>query len=682
MRIYSYALGAVALLAAWLTLAVGARADVRFDLDHLGLPAEAQRAEGYAQVPVTTPAGRAAAASAEEVAAGRYVVRFRLGAPPFGTTAAKVECIVDVPGQPQQRRALYGPDFAPEGAAGSATLEFVAPQPTPVRVYVEWSGNDGKELTWLRVYGVTIATQRDTGLGLARVQASKLLYRPGEAGTVAVTVRNFGAQEQTGTLTLTLTQELSRRQARSGIAVTVPAGEEKTVDLPFTCGAREYGCEAEVTVGEGGIVWDVRSDVFNVADDVWKVSLGASGISIMGMSGYCSPASLENDLRVCRETYSNWWEKMFWPPDDWGDMTPDREEWISGQSARWESAKNLRAFIALARPQGIKAITYGKHGTGGPEGWELTRKHPEWFYTDEQGHISGTFNTWDLANWHDIKLHVDREGRKRFSSDWWGSMPDFRQKEPLEWGIREMIESSKTFGWDGVRFDGHWTAGNDELSTANMKRLKEALWGYDPTYVFGFNQSWSYGLQTSSTAEGMVGGYAHELRESLAGGGMYMQEAINHWAYGPAGTQMYKSWKEYATKEVVAANGVRNLGGAYDFIYGSWGMNPVDRLYKFAMGTAAGIHPVYGDHINMPGCPNWGRFLTRWSAFVWDLNLKPLAAEGAVEVQSARPLWVKEWVKERVADATTRDVIVHLINPPGDDNIGRTTISWPRRPPR
>ena len=439
----------------------------------------------------------------------------------------------------------------------------------------------------------------------------------------------------------------------------------------FSCGARGYGCEAKVTMAQGNTVLDTRSDVFNVSDNVWKVALGASGISIMGMSGYCSPASLENDLRICRENYANWWEKMFWPPDDWGDMTPDRDEWISGQSARWESAKNIKAFIAMAKPQGIKSITYGKHGTGGPEGWELTRKHPEWFYTDEQGHVVGSFNTWDLANWHDIKLHLDPEGRKQFASDWWGSMPDFRQKEPLEWGLKEMIESSKMLGWDGVRFDGHWTAGNDELSTQNMKRLKEALWAYDPHYVFGFNQSWSYGLQTSSTAGGMVGGYDHELRESLAGGGMYMQEAIGQWGYGSASLQRYTSWKDYATKELIAANGVRGLGGSYHFIYGSWNLNPTDRLYKFALGTADGIHPVYGDHLGMPGCPNWGRFLTRWSAFVWDLNLKPLSAPGTLDVRSARPIWWREWAKERVADAGTRHVIVHLINPPADDTIGK-----------
>jgi len=149
-----------------------------------------------------------------------------------------------------------------------------------------------------------------------------------------------------------------------------------------------------------------------------------------------------------------------------------------------------------------------------------------------------------------------------------------------------------------------------------------------------------------------------------------MQEAINHWAYGPASTQRYTSWREYATKEILAANGVRDLGGTYHFIYASWNLNPVNRLYKFALGTAAGIHPVYGDHMNMPGCPNWGRFLTRWSAFVWDLNLKPLAPD-AVTVGSGKPLWWQEWLKERVADARTRHVIVHLLNPPDDDTIGK-----------
>lgn len=154
----------------------------------------------------------------------------------------------------------------------------------------------------------------------------------------------------------------------------------QTVSVPFAVGNRCYGAELRVAAKQGDRILDENFDYFNVPDNGFTVALGAGGIGIMGMSGYSSPDSLLRDARTMRETYANWWEKMFWPPDDWGDMTPDRNEWISGQSARWENASNIIAFVKLVKPQGINSITYGKHGVGGPEGWELVRLHPDWFY--------------------------------------------------------------------------------------------------------------------------------------------------------------------------------------------------------------------------------------------------------------------------------------------------------------
>jgi uncharacterized membrane protein len=671
---------ATRILCALLTLAliVPAWADVEFPLGQITTPAGSARGgsenDPCTIVPITAATGRAASAAMNGVEPGRYTVTFRLAAPPFGKTPATVECVLDIPGQTAQRRVLTGADFPPDDTARAVTFDAILLKPSAVRVAVEWRDNGEKELTALAVYPVTLV-RKDRGVAITALQPDKLLYLPGEAGKLRVTVHNFTDTAAECRLLPFISTGFSRAPytAAAG-SLTLAPGEDRAVDLPFTADATDYGHEAAVALLKPGTtvtdadVLDRRSDVYNVSDNVWKVAIGASGIGIMGMSGTCNPGRLEADLRICREQYFNWWEKMFWPPDDWGDMTPDRNEWISGQSVRWENAQMIKDFIALAKANGIKSVSYGKHGTGGPEGWELTRAHYEWFYTNEQGHPVGGFNTWDLAYWHDIKQHLDPQGRKKYASDWHGSMPDFRQTEPLEWGIKELVESSKTFGWDGVRFDGHWTAGNDDLSTANMRRLKEALWAYDPHYVFGFNQSWSFGHQTSSTAAGMVAGYNHELRESLAGGGMYMQEAIGGWTYGMGGNQRYTTWKDYGTKEIVNAQGVRNLGGSYHFIYGSWNLLPVDRLYKFVLGTAAGIHPVYGDTMRMPGCPNWGRFLTRWSGVVWDTELKPLAADSA-EVTTDKPLWWKEWTKERIVDAKTRQVIVHLIVPPPSDVI-------------
>ncbi|RPI25055.1 MAG: hypothetical protein EHM61_15385, partial [Acidobacteria bacterium] len=488
------------------------------------------------------------------------------------------------------------------------------------------------------------------------------------AGTVDVTVRNFTDTEMSGTLELTLTQELDRSDSQPGVPITVPAGQTLEVALPFAARTDEYGCEARVRLTQGSNVLDEASDVFSVSDNVFRVGLesgGTGGLTISTSSAYSDGESIARDVENCRANYSNWWEKMFWAPDDWGDLTPETEEWMSGQVGRWENANRIREFIAAAKPHGIKAITYVQNSAKGPPGWGLLRQHPEWFYASPQGiPASWGFDAWDLAHWNDFR-HTDVPNPP-FAAWQWPVCPDLRQPAVLEWGIKELIASMKDFGWDGVRFDGHFTAGNDALSTANMQRVKQAMWQENLGFLFGFNWGLSFGHQMWGTAIGPMLGLEHEFRESMAGGGAYVQEGINYWGYSP--TDTYHLWSHYATAEEANTRGVHALGGSYHFIYALARLNPIDRLYKFAIGTMCGAHPVYGGHFQAPGCPSWGRFLTRWSGLVWDAELQPVS-DGDVNVIADAPLLWRNWAKQRVVDQSSRQVVVHLVDPQVDDRI-------------
>jgi uncharacterized membrane protein len=677
-------------LLATLALDMACAQDVVIRGENFKLPSDAELAgsgtnEHYI-VPAAAKEGVVARAQAVDLPPGRYAVDFRLATPPFGRKGdAIVACQVQAPGQPAQTRSLRSQDMPQDASPLRVRLIAVLTKPSTLAFTVSWAGNqdvlaalpnindaaDGKDsatlvsqdLPAVHLYDITLH-RLDAGLGVMKVFPNKLLYRRGETGTVAVTVRNFSQQSMSGKLALTLVRDLSTARPAGELDVTVEAGQELLVSMPFTCGREQYGHEARVELRQGEKRLDVNGDVFNVSDSVWPVGMGGPTV-MTGHSGLTDSAGIPAGVLQLRADYVNWWEKIFWPPDDWGDMTPSSDEWISGQSARWEKAVNIKAMVAACKPHGIKSITYGKHVAMNNEGWDLVRRHPEWFYMDDKGHPRGSFHTYDLYRWNDFKFHMV-DGKFSHSTfmntGGWCVSPDFRKTEPLEHGIRELIESSRQFGWDGVRFDGHWTAGNDELSASNMRRLKEALWQYDTNFLFGFNYSWSYGHQTSHLNQlGMVS-FNHEFRESMAGGGMFMQEAIGQ-RYGFSESGSYISWRDYAVKEAAAANGLRETGGSYHFIYGE------ASYYKFILGTAAGAHPAYGLLQSIPGCENWGRFLTRWSGLVWDLNLKPLPAEGQVEVKADGPIWWPEWLKERLADEKTRQVIVHLINPPVDDRI-------------
>ncbi|MBU0608308.1 MAG: hypothetical protein KKI08_10485, partial [Armatimonadetes bacterium] len=615
------------------------------------------------------PDGVLAWAKLENAPPGRYLVRMRLTAAPFGKTRARVDCRAYVTGQPPVPRKLFGPDFPRDGAPATVDLDVVVRTPTAITTDVAWHDNGEGELSKLRLYRVAIA-RVDKGVGLLRVRPNKLLYGPGEKGTIACTVRSFEAAPTTVSLSAVIRQELDSARTLPAVSVKLTPAEERVVSLPFTCESRQYGCEATVTVKRGAESLDSGSDVFNVSDNVWKVALGATWLHIMSHSGQTDESTDAADVQRCRETYTNWWEKMFWAPDDFGNMVPEQREWVSGQSARWENRERIKAFIAAVKPHGVKSITYAKHMGGGPAGWDLVRRHPDWFFQGYGGEPLGMFNTWDFARWDDVKQHVqDAETRKRYHSDWLWTEADLRRPETLAWGIRQIVESTREFGWDGVRFDGHFTDGNDALSTANMRALKQALWAQWPGYVFGFNFGLSYGHELTLNSRGDALTCPHEVREALAGGGMYLQEGINHFYYGRGETQRYTTWTEYATREAENAVRVHKLGGTYHFVYALWSLTPVEQLQKFALGAAAGIHPIYGDHMFCPGCGNWGRCLTRWSAFVWDPNLQPVDPGGTVEVTASQPLWWRSWVRSRVANATTRHLVVHLLNPPVDDAI-------------
>ena len=272
------------------------------------------------------------------------------------------------------------------------------------------------------------------------------------------------------------------------------------------------------------------------------------------------------------------------------------------------------------------------------------------------------YNAADLDNWN--KPH-DTRGYKPAAGTWQWLYPDLRKPAPLDWGIDQIIGSAREFGWDGVRFDGHFTVPNDEASTYNMRRLKEHVWKSDPDFLFGFNYSYS--------PQGNVG-YNHEMQEAMAGDGMWMQEAIGSWKYTEVAR--YTGWNQYATSELKVAKQIEALGGNYHCI---WRLTPDARgLYKFIYGLIAGGHSVYSDHNKLAGCANWGQFMTRWSAFLWDQRLRPMEDPASrVAVNSPAPLLWQPLAQEYVESAHRKYWVIHLVNPPMTDEIDKTEVPPP-----
>ncbi|MHB9133469.1 MAG: LamG domain-containing protein [Armatimonadota bacterium] len=506
--------------------------------------------------------------------------------------------------------------------------------------------------------------QPSTGLKILAVRPEKLLYRPADTGKVDVTVKNFGAAPLTATLNINLITRLATAQEAGKSEITLGAHETRLFTVPVPFAGQQFGCVTQATLAQGGAIFDRAEDVVSVTDNPWAVGVG--GQLTPGEIGSASPKRLDEIIKSARNRYANWLEAFFWAPDDWANLNPTVEEWYAGQASYYGTRTNYRGLIDRAHGQGIKMVTYGKSTAGGPDGWEVARQRPDWFLTSNRGQTSGIYDVRMLDHWNDT------EARKKGEAfDWLWLYPDCRRVDALDFGIKQIADSATNIGWDGVRFDGHFTTSSDAVSTWNMRRLKEVVWKEHPQFIFGYNYAFSPENYPSVT---------HEMREAMAGGGMWMQEAIKDFAYGDS--LRYDHWTQeavakpaYAPHELWVVKQIQGMGGYYHCIY-SLDTSPKS-LYKLVYGLIAGGHSAYGQHEKVIGCENWGKFMTRWSTFLWNLRLQPVANAAEQVTVDAPGLYWQPLMQEFVDTPTRKYKILHLVNPSPDDLIDKTTLPAP-----
>ncbi len=526
-----------------------------------------------------------------------------------------------------------------------------------------------------------VSNRPEAGVMLAETRPEKLFYLTGQAVNGVVTLSNPFLQGRTVQVRAWLEQELDRKTGVQTQDVTVAANSAQT--LTFTWPAREVASFGQTLVAEvvaDGQVIATGRDAFGSADRVWDVAIGALPNGPAASSYGYTTEQITGQIRQFRDKYCNVWEKYFWAPDDWGLMvTEPGATWYSGQARRHETTENIKLQVETSHALGIAVATYGKCMAGGAHGWELARARPQWFLTDVNGRTMGRpGDVWDLDHWQEGDKHKYEE----FKFIWTYRWVDMRRLDALDYGIDQLIASTKQFGWDGVRFDSggfraHFVdgvyGGNDAVNTRNMKRTKERLWDAVPGYLFGFN------TENTTSRDGRaypltIGEMSHEMREMLAGGGLWMGEGIKNFANGGV---TYTNWSQYAHDERRCAAAIRGAGGqfCYLFTHGA----PVRNVYQFVIGLIIGAHPYGGEHISLAGSADWGALMTRWSGLLWDSRVRPLDADAAsVTVSASRPLWWKEFVNERVVSADRRQVIVHLLNPPADDEIAKVLKELPK----
>ncbi|HOS43453.1 MAG TPA: hypothetical protein PK794_07165, partial [Armatimonadota bacterium] len=557
--------------------------------------------------------------------------------------------------------------------------DFIVPpaaaaEPALARITWEGAAIPEQEAT-VMIDGLHI--QRLSPLTVKDLSVDKILYSPRQDAAASATIQNYAAEPLKADIRFTEVTGLDDRRVLGVKPVVVPAGGEAAVSLPFNVGAIEYGRDLLVEIVRDGKVVEAKRDAYSVADNLWKVAIGSRQIA---QTGATSAETYAREMLRVRAGYGNWVEKDFWAPDDWGLMvTPPGATWFSGQARRHENTERLQQQVQAAHAHGIKAITYGKCMAGGLPGWELARTKPQWFTVDAHGRTMGRpADVWDMEHWQE----ADKYKYSDYKYVWTYRWVDLRQMAPLDHGIDQLIASAKQFGWDGVRYDSggfraHYVPkdgkvlfdGVDSYNARNMRYTKERVWKELPGFLFGVNTNDPYSVGGVSPLK-PTDACGHEFREMLAGGGLWMFEGMrdkpNFWGRRP-----YKTWSDYAADMVQAIRTIKGYGGHVCFSYGD------TELYKFMIGTMIGAHDYMGEHLQAKGSENWGRFLTRWSSFLWDHRLRALPDDGAFTVRSDRPVWYTGFSNELVVSPTKRYVIIHLLNPPVNDECAKTKDEVP-----
>jgi hypothetical protein len=597
---------------------------------------------------------------------GRYQMSFDLMDTPKPSEPISSTLTVLIDGEkrivPVNKDGYYVFDFMrPVGALATPTIIRVSntapPQPSLTK----------RDLALLFI-------QRLSPVTVADLQPDKILYTPGQQATARATLHNYAAEAVTGDVRVSEVTGLDDRRVLGTKTVTVPAGGEAAVELPYTAGTAEYGRDLLAEVLLNGTVAEERREPYSVADNLWKVAIGASQV---GTTADYTEAGLRKQMLEYRKGYCNWFEKDFWAPDDWGMMTPPPGlTWYSGQARRHENTEKLQVQVQAAHEQGIKAITYGKCMAGGVPGWEMARAKPQWFSTDAWGRTMGRpADVWDMDHWQEADKYKYTDYKYAWTYRW----VDLRREDALQHGIDQLIASAKQFGWDGVRYDSggfraHFVDGKfdgvDSYNARNMRVTKEKVWKALPGFLFGVNTN-DPQAKDGACPLTPADPCGHEFREMLAGGGLWMFEGMrdkpDFW-----GRRTYKLWSDYARDMTTTMRTIRGYGGHACCSYGD------TELYKYVIGTMVGCHDYMGEHLRAAGSENWGRFLTRWGQFVWDPRLRPLPDEEKVlKVTCPRPLWWQGFANELVVSPTKRYVIIHLLNPPVNDEIAKTKTETP-----
>ena len=521
---------------------------------------------------------------------------------------------------------------------------------------------------------------------IIKVWPTKLCFRPGEWGSGYVTLANGMGQPRTGQLKVSIRSGLGAQQPLIVTNITLNTSESRQVPVVWKIGeTEEFGRELRADlVDADGKVTDSQGEYFTIGWNnyrlgqcrlirPWTWDKDDKTMPAISPQDRWFGDHNEGSVPPIRRAYATVTEYFFWAPDDFGNLTPEEEHWFSGQAQYLISQADIHAVIDAAHDNGIAVVTYGKNWMGVAglqvkrDGIELVRQHPEWCQWMVNGHPKWSFNV-DQYRWGFDQQRELVQVKGRQDSGIGMVAVNCYVPECVQYGCEEIARSAKKYGWDGVRFDDHFTLetvfdggvlfdgrayenGEDfeTLTKRNNRMTREITRANDPHFLLGFNYAGVYAERGIRHPEAFA--------ETARDGGFIMLEWSSWWP------EWLKTWGKVATVLSRENQFVHSLGGVAGMCpMGSKNSDPAQvSRWESAINYASQGH--YYNVKDTPATIRNTRFMLRYGELLYGEEVKhaPDLEEAFKVDASGKVLW-REFLHERKLDDTRRQISISLIN--------------------
>ncbi len=499
---------------------------------------------------------------------------------------------------------------------------------------------------------IEIRARRQSRVLVRNIEVDKIHYKPRETVQVHLAIL---AIEAPGSLVLVAEEIREIDDVREVFRKTLdPAVGAHEMQFAYTLDDAEFGRELRCSLVRDGQVYHANSVFFGVSRNVYRVGITGSGgpqdMRTMTRKG------ADAIMAANKARYANYFERFAWAPCDYSNLAPADEIFFSGQTQYPGSISGYKYLLAAAHAVGIKGITYGKACAGGIEGFLTFQRHPEFFGHSPEGPGTEAFNTFYLERMlaNDYMLHAppSEGGWQHWASVW----TRFDYDPAVAFGARAVMDGIEMFGWDGIRWDGHFVG--------NMRPFLDTLLAAYPDFLHGYNIAFANPDATRFLPSAFSS--VEDFHLVASNHGLMMDESVRDWSHSSFSPGHIRPFYDAITRE---ADYIKRIGGLPLFITFDMASNQ-DLTWNVIFGLAAGQRYTY---INSPGDFLYGplpRFLTRYSALIWDDTARLANPDDAIIIKPAdletteEALWWRESTWLRDLGNGRYQLLVNLVNPP------------------